>query len=64
MVNARSLHLECAKVFYKSLLVPVLSFGSETMIWREKEKSRIRGLQIYNLRGLLDIRKMDRVPNA
>ena len=34
------------------------------MLWREKEKSRVRAVQMDNLRGLLDIRRMDRVPNA
>ena len=44
LVNARSLQLECARVLHESLLVPVLVYGSETMIWREKETSRIRAL--------------------
>ena len=48
----------------RSLLVPVLTYGSETMIWREKERSRIRAVQMNSLRGLLDIRKMDKVPNT
>ena len=34
------------------------------MIWKEKEKSRIRAVQMDYLRGLLGIRRMDRVPNA
>ena len=34
------------------------------MLWKEKEKSRFRAVQMDNLRGLLDIRRMDRVPNA
>ena len=34
------------------------------MQWKEKERSRIRGVQINNLRGLLGIRRMNRVPNA
>ena len=34
------------------------------MIWREKERSFIRAVQMYNLRGLLDIRRMDKVLNA
>ena len=42
----------------------VLLYGSETMIWRKKESSRIRGVQMDNLRGLLGIRRMDRVLNA
>ena len=44
--------------------MPVLIYGSETTIWREKERSRIRAVQTVNLRGLLGIRRMDRVPNV
>ena len=39
-------------------------YGSETMIWREKERSRVRAVQMNNLRGLLGIRRMDKDPNA
>ena len=38
--------------------MPVLMYGSETMIWKEEERSRIRAVQ------MLGIRRMDRVPNA
>ena len=34
------------------------------MIEKEKERSRIMVLQMDNLRGLLGIKKMDKVPNA
>ena len=64
LVNARSLQFECARVLHESVLVPDLTYGSETMIWREKEMSRIRTVQMENLRGLLGIRRMDKVPNA
>ena len=64
LVNARSLQLECARFWHESLLVPVLTYGCETMIWREKERSGIRAVQMNNLRSLLGIRRMDRVPNA
>ena len=36
LVKALSLQLECASVLHESLLVPVLTCGSKTMIWREK----------------------------
>ena len=39
-------------------------FGSETMLGKGKERSRIRAVQMDNLRGLLHIRRMERVPNA
>ena len=64
LVNARSLQLECARVLHESLLVPVFTYGSETMIWKEKKRSRIRAVQIHNLRDLLGIRIIDKVPNA
>ena len=45
-------------------LVLVLIYGSKTMLWKEKERSRIRAVQMDYLRGLLGIRGMDRVPNT
>ena len=44
--------------------MPVLTYGSETMLWREKERYRIRAVQMDNLRSLLGIRGMDKVTNA
>ena len=59
-VNARSLQLVCTRVLHESLLVPVLiTYYNEAMIWREKERSRIRAVQMDNLRGLLGIRRID-----
>ena len=46
------------------MLAPVLMHGSETMLRKEKERSRIRAVQVDNLKGLLGIGRMDRVPNA
>ena len=39
--------------------MPVLMYDSETMIWKEKERSRIWDVQMDNLRGLLGIRRMN-----
>ena len=40
-------------------------YGSESMLWKEKEKSSIRVVRMDNLRGLLGIiRRTARVPNA
>ena len=51
-------------VLHETLLVPVLMYSSEPPLWKEKERSRIRVAQMDNLRGLLGIRRMDRVLNA
>ena len=34
------------------------------MIRKDKERFKIRAVQMDNLRGLLDIRRMDKVPNV
>ena len=44
--------------------MPVFMYGSETVIWKEKERSRIRAVEMDNLRGLLGIRRMDGIPNS
>ena len=54
-INGRSLQLKCARVVHETLLVPILMYGSETIIWKEKERSRIRAVKMYNLRGLIGI---------
>ena len=46
------------------MLVPVLMYGSETMLWKEQARSRFRAGQVDNLRGLLAIRRIGRIPNA
>ena len=41
--------------------MPILLHRNEIMIWREKDRSRIRAVQMDNLRGLLGIRRIDRM---
>ena len=64
LVSSRDLQLDCARVLHESLLIPVLMYGSETMLWKENEIPRIRAVQMDNLRGFLGIRRMDKVPKA
>ena len=39
-------------------------YGNVTMLWEEQERSRVRTVQMDNLRGLLSIRRIDRALNA
>ena len=41
LVNPRDLQIECARVLHGTFLVPVLTYGSDTMLWKD-ERSRIR----------------------
>ena len=59
LVNGRDLQLECARVLHETLLMPVLMYGCETLIWKEKERSRIWVIQINNLHWFLVIKRMD-----
>ena len=44
LVNARDLQLECARVLHERLPVPVRMYGTKTMLWKEKERSRTRAV--------------------
>ena len=54
----------CARLLHETLLVHVLMYGSETMLWKEKESSTIRVVQMDNFKVKLGIRRMERVENA
>ena len=61
------LQLGCTRVLHETMLVHVFMYSNETMLWKEKKRSRIsriRTVQMDNLRGFLGIRRMDRVPNV
>ena len=60
LVNAKGLQLQRARVLHEQLLLTVPMYGSETMIRKENERSRVR---VYSLKNLLGIKRMDRVPN-
>ena len=45
-------------------LMPVLLYGSKTMIWKEMERGRTAVVQMDNLRGLLGIMRLDKVLTA
>ena len=39
-INVKDLQLGCARVLQETLIVPVLTYDSETLIWKDKERSR------------------------
>ena len=41
LINDRDFKFESARVLHETLLVPVLTYGSETMLWKKKEVSMI-----------------------
>ena len=63
LVNGKVFQFECVKVLHETFLVYVVMQGNERILWKEKERSRIRTVQMDNLRGLLGIKRMDKIPN-
>ena len=55
LVNARYLQIKYTRVLHETLLVLILMYSSETMLWKEKN-SRIKTVQMDNLIGLLGVR--------
>ena len=39
LINAMGLQLECLRGLHEALFVPILLYGSKTMIWRGKDRS-------------------------
>ena len=56
--------LQLARVLYETFVLSLLMYGSETTLWKENGRSRIRALQMENLRSLLGIRRMDKTQNS
>ena len=54
LVKAKDLQLECARVLHETLLVPVLTYGRERMMWKEERYSR--AVQMDNLRNFIGVR--------
>ena len=63
LVNARGLQLS-VQGFCMRYCLCLFSCTVVRMIWKENKSFRIRAVQMDNLRSLLGIRRMDKVPNA
>ena len=46
LVNAGSLQLECARMLHEALLVSALQHSREKKIWKKKECSKVRAVQM------------------
>jgi hypothetical protein len=63
LANTKNLSLECIRRLHECMLVPVLMYGSEVTVWSQKNISRIQAVQMDNLRGILGVRKIDKMRN-
>src|SRR5678815_2338385 len=62
-MNVKGLSLECARVLHEGMLLLVLLYSSETMVWNKKYRSKVQRVQMDNLRGMLGVRRIDKKRN-
>src|SRR5678815_2783866 len=53
LVDVKGLSLECTRVLHEGMLLPVLMYSSETMVWNMRYSSKVQCVQMDNLRGCL-----------
>ena len=49
-------------MLHEGLLVPVLIYGSKRVVSRKKKTSKIKVMNIDNLRDLLGMKKINKIP--
>lgn len=60
--NAKGLNLECTRLLQESMLILTLKYSNETEV-RKKKKIENKALQIDNLRGMLEVRRIEKIGN-
>ena len=61
--NVKGLSIGCTSVLHESMLLPVLMYGSEAMVWNPKYRSKVQAVQMDNLRSVLGGRRIDKMRN-
>ena len=41
LVDAKGISLECARVLHDGMLLPVLMYSSETMVWNKRYRYKV-----------------------
>src|SRR5678815_4983448 len=63
LVNVKGLSLECARALHEGMLLPVLLYSSETMVWNKKYRSKVQCVQMDNLRDMLGVKRINKMRN-
>ena len=61
LVNEKCLSMKCAKILHEKVLVTTLMYESECMTWKNKERWRIQAVQMDNLRGMIGVKRKDKM---
>ena len=58
-MNGRTVNIEIKKALHDSIIVPSLTYASETWMWNEGQRSRIQAVEMSYLRGACSLSRMD-----
>ena len=59
VMNGRIVNMEIKEALHDSIIVPTLTYASETWVWNEGQRSRIQAVEMSYLRGACSLSRMD-----
>ncbi len=63
VIKSRTVNMEIKKALRDSIIVPTLTYVSETWTWNEGQRSRIQAVEMSYLRGACGLNRMDSESN-
>lgn len=61
--NEKGMSLDFARTLHESLLILTLRQQNETMVQKERQRSRIKAMHMNSLWAMIRVRKSDRIKN-
>ncbi len=63
IMNGRSVSMEVKRNLRNTVIVPTLTYASETWAWDECQRSRVQAMEMSYLRSACGVSTMDRMSN-
>ncbi len=63
IMNGRSVSMEVKRDLRNTIIVPTLTYASETWAWNESQKTRVQAVKMSYLRSACGVSRMDGMSN-
>ncbi len=63
IMNGRSVSMEVKRDLRNTVIVPTLTYASETGAWNERQRSRVQAVEMSYLRSACGVSRMDGMIN-
>ena len=54
---------DALRSIHEGVLVPTLTYGCETLVWNAEARSKVRAVEMSNLRNICGVRRIDKIRN-